>query len=152
MLMEKVVHALPSQLMIVQSSIRLPRASLFQERHRKASYTTLPTSFSKSRCSPLPFCYPENEVCSYLAVYWFGSSAMVTVTDAEEITVQSELHLMAYSKFLLPCRTWLAELTDNLSREDQGKEVELLGPVKLCWFSVRWAVVKGHSCNASWKN
>lgn len=57
---------------------------------------------------------------------------MVTVRDAEEITVQSELYSMAYSKFLLSCRTWLAELTDDLSREDQGKEVELLCPVKLC--------------------
>lgn len=46
---------------------------------------------------------------------------MVTITDAEEITVQSELYSMAYSKFLLPCRMWLAELTDNLSREGSGK-------------------------------
>lgn len=121
MLMEKIVHALPSQLMIVQSSIRLLRASLFQERHIKVSFTTLPTSFSKSRCSPLSFCCPENEVYSYLVVYWFGSSATVTVTDAEEITVKSELHLMAYSKFLLPCRTWLAELTDKPLKKRSGK-------------------------------
>lgn len=136
---------------IVQSSIRLLRASLFEERHRKASYTILPASFSKSRCSP-PYLSARKWGLSHLAVYWSGSSAMVTVTDAEEIRVQPELYSMAYSKFLLPCRTWLAELTDNLSREDQGKEVELLCPVKLCWFSLRWATVKGFFCNASWKN
>lgn len=50
---------------------------------------------------------------------------MVTVTDAEEITVQSELYSMAYSKFLLPCRMSLAGLTDNLSREGSGKRGQI---------------------------
>lgn len=50
---------------------------------------------------------------------------MVPVIGAEEITVQSELYSMAYSKFLLPCRTWLAELTDNLSREGSGKRGQI---------------------------